>query len=46
MDDYIDLVQSFSSVYGEPEFTGYRWYDDTYKDDPSNWGLAISMGHV
>ena len=45
-DDYIDLVQSFSSVYGEPEFTGYRWYDDTYKDDPSNWGLAISMGHV
>lgn len=45
-DDYVDLVQSFSSVYGKPEFTGYDWDDNTYKNDPSNWGLALSLGNV
>ena len=32
--------------YGKPAAEKALWQDKMYKDDHSNWGLALSLGHV
>lgn len=44
--DYNTLKAALSKKYGEPLKSNRRWVNDLYEDDPQNWGLAISMGHM
>ena len=32
--------------YGEPKDDDINWLNDLYADDPSDYGLAISIGHL
>ena len=47
IDDYEELKETLTKKYGKPkmDFPGV-WNNDLYKDDKSNWGKAISMGHL
>lgn len=44
--DYCDLVDKYTEKYGEPGVSQENWKNDLLKDDPQNWGLAISRGDV
>ena len=33
-------------TYGKPDAEKVRWKDKQYQDDRSNWGLALSLGHL
>ncbi len=44
--DYDTLRTALSKKYGEPLYSNRRWVNDLYKDDPQDWGLAISLGHM
>lgn len=55
IDDYKGLKEMLISKYGEPDnkklLSLYNrgeiyWTNDLYKDDKSNWGLAISKGDL
>jgi len=47
IEDYEDMKETLTKKYGKPktEIPGL-WNNDLYKDDKSNWGKAISMGHL
>lgn len=40
-----DLVKSLTKKYGEPD-GGITWLEDTYKYEPGNFDLAVSVGDV
>jgi len=44
--DYNDFKKILEKKYGPPKLDKTRWKNDLYKDDPSHWGMAISMGHL
>ena len=44
--DFKDINNQLSKKYGKPKKDEIIWLDDLYKDDPSDYGLAISIGHV
>ncbi|MBH5316389.1 M56 family metallopeptidase [Paenibacillus sp. GSMTC-2017] len=44
--DFKDLKTSLIEKYGTPITDDINWKDDMYKDDPSNWGLALKAGHL
>ena len=47
--DYEELVDLLKSKYGKPAHGGKNnavWFNDLYKDDFSDWGMAISCGHL
>lgn len=44
--DYNKLKELLTTKYGEPTEDKVFWFDDLYKDDPSDWGLAVSIGHL
>ncbi len=44
--DYRRFKAALSKKYGEPTQDKHHWRDDLYKDDYSDWGLAISIGHL
>lgn len=46
IDDYNKLNQIMADKYGKPILDGHHWSDDLYKDAPSDWGHAISIGHL
>jgi len=54
INDYEDLKKALIEKYGEPsdkwingkDYNEVFWFDDLYKDDPSNWGFAISVGDL
>lgn len=49
IDDYQELVSLLTSKYGEPIEGGKEnaiWLNDLYQDDYSDWGTAISAGHL
>jgi len=47
---YFVPFNSFKDVltqkYGEPKSDNTAWTNDLYRDDPSNYGLAVSIGHL
>lgn len=45
-DDYEYLKQGLTIKYGKPIFDDTRWLNELYKDNPQNYGLAASAGHV
>jgi hypothetical protein len=46
INDYKSLKELLSHKYGEPITDDTIWYDDLFKNDPSDWGMAISIGHL
>jgi len=44
--DYKELDRLLNKKYGIPEDSDVIWKNDLYQDDYSDWGLAISIGHL
>jgi hypothetical protein len=44
--DYRKLNELLTKKYGKPEVDKTVWRNELYKDDPSNFGMAISAGHL
>jgi len=44
--DYNDFKKILTKKYGKPKQDETLWKNDLYKDDYSDWGTAISMGHL
>ena len=46
IDDFNEIEEILKRVYGPPDFDNINWKDDLYQDDPSEYGFAVSIGHV
>ena len=44
--DYNSLNELLKKKYGEPFENEKYWKNDLYKDDFSDWGFAVSLGHL
>lgn len=44
--DYNDFKEILTKKYGKPKQDETLWKNDLYKDDYSDWGFAISLGHL
>jgi len=44
--DYEKIKGLLTKKYGAPKRDDHAWRDDLYKDKPSDWGLAVSIGHL
>lgn len=40
------LFTALSKKYGEPHQNETVWSNDLFRDDPSRYGMAVSMGHL
>jgi len=43
---YDSLRELLGKKYGKPTEENTYWSDELYQDDPSNWGMAVSAGHM
>ena len=43
---YRQFKQNLTQKYGQPSRETTNWVDDTYRNDPPKWGLALSLGHT
>lgn len=46
LEDFKSIKSQLTSKYGNPERDDSIWSDDLYKDNPSDYGMAISVGHL
>jgi len=46
IDDYKKLKELLIKQYGKPLTDRTTWDSDLYKDDISEWGFAVSLGHL
>ena len=46
IDDYKGLKKTLTEKYGKPLTDRTTWDDDLFKNDRSEWGLAISIGDL
>jgi hypothetical protein len=46
IDDYKTLKELLVQKYGRPKKEKQVWKDDLYQDDPSDYGFAVSLGHL
>jgi hypothetical protein len=46
LDDFDSVKTILTGKYGAPKSDDTFWSDDLYKDDPDNWGMAVSAGHM
>jgi len=46
IDDYKKLKELLIKQYGKPLTDRTTWDSDLYKDDRSEWGFAVSLGHL
>jgi hypothetical protein len=44
--DFDNLSSALTEKYGDPLESDTIWKDDLYQDDPSEWGMAICVGHM
>lgn len=44
--DYNTLKDLLTKKYGAPIDENVFWLDDLYRDDYSDWGFAVSLGHL
>lgn len=44
--DYNNFKEILSKKYGKPNQDEIFWKNELYKDDYSDWGTAISLGHL
>lgn len=40
------LLELLIRKYGSPASHNTNWLNDLYQDDPPEWGMAVSMGHL
>jgi len=46
INDYIEFKGILTKEYGKPTMDEINWKNDLYKDDKSEWGMAISVGDL
>lgn len=46
VEDFNDVCEALIKKYGEPDRNVDNWKDDLYKDDPSEYGMAVGAGHA
>ncbi len=46
LSDYATFKQALTNLYGAPAQDGTLWLNDLYQHDPSQWGFAVSLGHL
>jgi hypothetical protein len=46
IDDYDRMVNTITTKYGASVTNTPNWKNDLYKDDPQDWGMAVSCGHL
>ena len=46
IDDFKSVKASLTEKYGKPTEDDTIWRNNLYKDDPSEWGMAVSVGHL
>ena len=46
LEDYKQFKKLLIKKYGSQTEEKTRWLNDLYKDDRSDWGTAISIGHL
>lgn len=46
IEEYLRLNDQFSRKYGEPAEEQKLWHDPVLKEDPHDWGQAVSLGHL
>jgi len=46
IDDYENLKEILTEKYGKPKSDRTTWHNDLYKSDRSEWGFAVSLGHL
>lgn len=44
--DYENVKETLTNKYGTPKSDDVDWRNDLYKSDDSEWGFAISLGHL
>jgi hypothetical protein len=44
--DYEKLKEILNNKYGNPTKDRTTWLSSIYKDNPKDWGLAVSIGHL
>ena len=44
--DFQDFKLLLGKKYGKAEIDGSSWKNELYKNNPEDWGLAISIGHL
>ncbi len=44
--DYKKAKDFLTEIHGQSPLTNINWLNPTYKEDYSNWGLAVSLGHL
>jgi hypothetical protein len=46
IEDYLKLNAFLAGQHGKPKTDKVVWSNELYKDDPSSYGLAVSLGHL
>lgn len=46
IDDYERIKQTLTDKYGKQVEDIVHWYDDLWRDDPNDWGMAIVTGDL
>ena len=44
--DFRTTKEALTQKYGKPRKDKTYWRDDLYKDKPSDWGMAVAVGHL
>lgn len=44
--DFESLAELLGKKYGPPSKSETIWHNDLYQDEPSEWGMAVSSGHL
>lgn len=44
--DYKKVKETLTLKYGSPKSDEELWHNNLYKNDPKQWGLALSLGHL
>ncbi len=46
LQDYQKLLGRLAAEYGKPQENQILWSDNTYRDQPESYGIAVSLGHL
>ena len=44
--DFKEVKEALTEKYEEPAEDMVHWFNDLYKDDPLDWGMAVAVGHL
>jgi len=46
LNDYDNIKSKLKEKYGKPKNNRTTWKHNLYKDEPADWGIAVSIGHL